>query len=50
MTVGDNAEGVCDVILDEGDDGVGVRDIMADGGNGCICVCNWECLFGAGSQ
>ena len=48
MAVGNNDEGVRNLILDAGNDGVGVHDITVNGRNGCICVC-CKSLLGAGS-
>ena len=48
MVVGNNGEGVHNVILDAGNGGVGVRGIMADGRSGWVCV-YCEFLLGAGS-
>jgi hypothetical protein len=47
MAVGDNSEGVHNVILDAGSDGVGVRGITTNARTSCICAC-YECLLGAG--
>ena len=47
MTVGNNGDGVHDVVLGPGDGGVGVRDIMTNGRNGCICI-YCKRLLGAG--
>jgi len=46
MAVGNNGEGVHDVILGAENGGVGVGDVMTNSGNGWVCVC-YECRLGA---